>query len=283
MKVLDFLENDGFIYREGYVYYASAKTYVYDSKHYREITRIRRQEMKQMQELISTSECYSRFIVNCLDDEEENDCGRCSNCLGHHVYPGLTLKLSTLRLSEEWINSRVLEILPRQKWPNWKKIDYVNMNGICLSKYGDSGYGSMVREGKYETKRFSDELVERSAEVLMPLVNQKGVRAIAFVPSLRSDIVRDFASRLASRMNIVLYDALGKLPAKPQKDMENSAYQCENAMQSFYVKIKRPPAKIILVDDIVDSRWTLTVCGYKLMEAGSIEVYPFALTDTSEA
>ena len=283
MKVLDFLENDGLIYREGYVYYASAKTYVYDSKHYRQITRIRRQEMKQMQELISTNECYSRFIVNCLDDDEENDCGRCSNCLGHHVYPGLTLKLSTLKISEEWINSRVLVMFPRLKWPDWKKIDYVNMNGICLSKYGDSGYGSMVREGKYETMRFSDELVERSAEVLMPLVNQKGVKAIAFVPSLRSDIVMNFASRLASRMNIVLYDALGKLPAEPQKDMENSAYQCENAMQSFYVKIKRPPARIILVDDIVDSRWTLTVCGYKLMEAGCIEVYPFALADTSEA
>lgn len=283
IKALDFLENDGFIYREGTRYYASAKSFVYDSKHYREITRIRKQEMNQMQELISTNECYSRFIVNCLDDDEENNCGRCSNCLGHHIYPGLTLKPSTLRLAEEWINSRVLEILPRLKWPDWKKIDYVNMNGICLSKYGDSGYGSMVSKGKYETLRFPDELVERSAEVLMPLVTQKGIRGITFVPSLRSSIVKDFASRLALRMGIALYDSLGKLPAEPQKDMENSAYQCENARQSFYVKTKRLPSRLILVDDVVDSRWTLTVCGYKLMEAGCLEVYPFALADSSEA
>lgn len=282
MKALDFLENDGFIYREGYMYYASAKTFVYDSKHYREITSVRKKEMNQMHELLSTNECYSRFIVNCLDDDEENNCGRCSNCLGHHIYPGLTLKPSTLRLAEKWINSRVLLILPRQKWPDWKKIDYVNMNGICLSKYGDSGYGEMVRAGKYETGRFSDELVERSAEVLMPLVKQKGIRCIAFVPSLRSDIVKDFASRLALKMKITLYDGLKKLPAEPQKSMENSAHQCENARKSFYVMGKKLPAKVILIDDLVDSKWTLTVCGYKLMEAGCIEVYPFALADCSE-
>lgn len=62
-----------------------------------------------------------------------------------------------------------------------------------------------------ETARFSDELVERSAEVLMPIVNQKGVKAITFVPSLRSDIVSDFASRLASRMKIVLCDSCCRL------------------------------------------------------------------------
>jgi ATP-dependent DNA helicase RecQ len=33
----------------------------------------------------------------------------------------------------------------------------------------------------------------------------------------------------------------------------------------------------LLVDDIVDSRWTLTVIGAALRAAGSGEVYPFAL------
>jgi ATP-dependent DNA helicase RecQ len=42
------------------------------------------------------------------------------------------------------------------------------------------------------------------------------------------------------------------------------------------------PEKVLLVDDIVDSRWTLTVCGYRLMEHGCREVYPFALADSSQ-
>ena len=33
----------------------------------------------------------------------------------------------------------------------------------------------------------------------------------------------------------------------------------------------------LLVDDIVDSRWTLTAVGIQLREAGSGPVYPFAL------
>lgn len=283
IKALDFLENDGFIFREGYTYYSSAREFFYDRKHYSEVTRIRKQEIKQMQELVKTHECYSRFTVNSLDDDESNDCGKCANCLNGDVYPNLTLEDEAIRISEAWINSRVLEILPRKMWPNRKKIEYVNMNGICLSKYGDSGYGEMVRMGKYETGRFSDELLERSVKVLSPLVKERRIRYITFVPSLRSEIVKDFASRLAERMKLKLIDALIKTPAAPQKDMENSAYQCENARNSFTVRNMILPERIILVDDVIDSKWTLTVCGYKLMEQGCEEVYPFALADSSEA
>jgi len=35
------------------------------------------------------------------------------------------------------------------------------------------------------------------------------------------------------------------------------------------------------VDDIVDSRWTMTAIGWLLREAGSGPVYPFALADTA--
>ena len=42
------------------------------------------------------------------------------------------------------------------------------------------------------------------------------------------------------------------------------------------------PQRVLLVDDVVDSRWTMTVCGYRLMEAGCAEVYPFALADSSQ-
>ena len=34
---------------------------------------------------------------------------------------------------------------------------------------------------------------------------------------------------------------------------------------------------VLLVDDMVDSRWTLTVVAAKLLEAGAMRVYPFAL------
>jgi ATP-dependent DNA helicase RecQ len=38
---------------------------------------------------------------------------------------------------------------------------------------------------------------------------------------------------------------------------------------------------VLLIDDMVDSKWTFTVLGFKLRKAGSGLVFPFALADTS--
>ena len=43
------------------------------------------------------------------------------------------------------------------------------------------------------------------------------------------------------------------------------------------VSPKHPHVVVILVDDMVDSGWTLTLCGAHLRRAGSGDVYPFAL------
>ena len=70
-----------------------------------------------------------------------------------------------------------------------------------------------------------------------------------------------------------------------QKDMENSVYQCQNAWNSFSLRddIDDVPTRIVLVDDIIDSKWTMTVCGYLLATAGCEMVFPFALADSSES
>ena len=41
------------------------------------------------------------------------------------------------------------------------------------------------------------------------------------------------------------------------------------------------PGPVLLVDDLVDSGWTLTVAGWLLREQGSGEVHPFALAAAS--
>ena len=95
------------------------------------------------------------------------------------------------------------------------------------------------------------------------------------------NIVKDYAIRLADECGLILVDLISKTPNRPQKEMENSFYQCKNVFNSFNVRSGvSVPEKIILVDDIVDSRWTLTVCGYKLAQKGCKEVYPFALADS---
>ena len=282
IKALAFLENDGLIYKEGSTYYASPRQFFYDRVRYREITRIRRQELRQMQRFAATKNCYSKFAVNCLDDPEKKTCKKCLNCTGHHVYPGLTLTQSSVNRAQAYIDSRIIKITPRRKWPDYRNIPYICQKGICLSRYGTSGFGAMVMEGRCSSGRFCDELLERAAYVLRDIVRERRVRYLAYVPSLRSDAVKNFAGRLAVKMRIDAADLLAKSEAEPQENMHNSVHKCKNAMNSFSVRRVHIPDKVILLDDVIESRWTMTVCGYKLMERGCKEVYPFALADNSE-
>lgn len=279
-KALSFLENEGFIRRDR-LYYRTPKTFVYDDKHYSEVTNIRKSELSQMKQLIETKDCYSKFCVNCLDDKTAENCGKCSNCIGKDIIEGLSISLDSREKAAQYINALILEFEPRKRWPDNKKIEHILEKGIYLSKYGDPGYGQMVKEGKYSKEKFCDELVAKSANVLKERIDLNGY-AITNVSSLRSNLVADFAQRLADKLGLKYVDLLEKSPADPQKEMENSTYQCNNALNSFCVKSGGyVPQKLILVDDIVDSKWTLTVCGYLLMEAGCEQVVPFALADSS--
>ena len=89
--------------------------------------------------------------------------------------------------------------------------------------------------------------------------------------------------RLAAHLGMEYVSLPEKSPTGQQKEMENSAFRCVNAFGSVRVIPGREmPERVLLVDDVVDSRWTLMVCGYRLMEAGCEEVYPFALADSSQ-
>ena len=66
--------------------------------------------------------------------------------------------------------------------------------------------------------------------------------------------------------------------------MENSAQQMSNVAGAFEVDprvVRLDP--VLLVDDMVDSRWTFTECAFALRTAGSGPVYPLALASTAGA
>ena len=286
-KALAFLMNDGFIRKEESCYYITPKPFVYDRAHYASVTETRRREMEQMKQLARTKDCLSRYIVSCLDDHTAQPCGHCANCRGKDLYPA-EASWPYVFIAEEYVNRQVIAIEPRKMWvtssvTTGKKIEHMLRPGFCLSRYGDAGYGELVKQGKYsKEKRFCDELVGKSAQMLRPFVGEHGITHVCPVPSLRSGIVADFTRRLAASLKLEYTELLVKTEAVPQKRMENSAHQCENAYRSFHVAGSSVlPKNILLVDDVVDSRWTLTVCGFRLMEAGAENVYPFALADSS--
>jgi ATP-dependent DNA helicase RecQ len=95
--------------------------------------------------------------------------------------------------------------------------------------------------------------------------------------------VPDFAARVAQALGVPFYGVIRKTcETNPQKEMENSVHQCRNLDGVFAVdRASVLAGPVLLVDDVVDSGWTLSVAAALLRAAGSGEVFPFALASAS--
>ena len=87
---------------------------------------------------------------------------------------------------------------------------------------------------------------------------------------------------MAAKLGFPFVECLRKMKdTPPQKEMENSPFQQNNLIGAFEV-VGTPPAGVcLLVDDMVDSKWTLTIAAAMLRKAGVTAVVPFALADSS--
>ena len=155
--------------------------------------------------------------------------------------------------------------------------------GKALCIWGDAGWGGLVRQGKYRDGHFSDELVEACVRLVREWNPQPAPAWVTCIPSLRHpDLVPDFARRLAAALGLPFDAVLEKTDDRPeQKTMANSTQQARNIDGSLAVSVQGyAPAPVLLVDDMVDSRWTLTVAAWLLRSHGSGEVFPLALALT---
>ena len=108
---------------------------------------------------------------------------------------------------------------------------------------------------------------------------------VTCIPSRRHpNLVPDFARRLATALNLPFHPVLEKIDdRRAQKEMANSSQQARNVDGSLGIRGNVPAGPVLLVDDTVDSRWTMTVATYLLTSQGSGPVYPLALASTAHA
>jgi len=284
-KTLKYLTVGDDIYTE-YVnrkkgYYKSAKKWEPDLERSEGITAIRYKEMQDMDEFTKQKGCYMKYIAEKLDDVNAKVCGKCSNCRG--LIFDETVGAETVQRAQQFIKSKFGVIEPRKQFPDKTKIEseFQFKGGIVLSNYADAGYGMAVQKGKYLDGYFSDELVDASVKILSEFIKNNNIEWITPVTSKRHpQLVPDFAKRLADRLGIGYFEGIKKFNAEEQKKFENSKGQYQNANDSFEI-IQVKKENILLVDDMVDSRWTFTVCAMKMREMGSGDIYPFALANTA--
>ena len=284
-KTLKYLNVGDDIYTEDVnrkkCYYKSAKKWKPDLERSEGITAIRYKEMQDMDEFTKQKGCYMEYIAEKLDDVNAKVCGKCSNCRG--LFFDERVGAETVQRAQQFIKSKFGVIEPRKQFPDKTKIkdEHQFKSGIVLSNYADAGYGMAVQKGKYVDGYFSDELVDASVKILSEFIKNNNIEWITPVTSKRHPkLVPDFAKRLADKLDIGYFEGIKKLDAEEQKKFENSDGQYKNANDSFEI-IQVKKENILLVDDMVDSRWTFTVCAMKMREMGSGDIYPFALANTA--
>jgi ATP-dependent DNA helicase RecQ len=313
-KALKLLEVDGAVEREGSKYLRTVNRWRSDIPRMERVTQHRLDELAQIKEYVEHTGCLMEFLSRALDDPTAAPCGKCMNCTGKTQRNSPPQEL--VQAAVNFLRKDTLILEPRLKWPKpvldeiakaWpaaiERFDNGNpkammpkslcaQEGRALCVYGDAGWGEAVAHGKYEVGSFSDTLVTASADLIQrkwkPTPSPEWVTAI---PSQRhSELVREFAERLAAILGLPFLPVLRKRGQTPaQKEMQNSPMQVRNLLRAFDVVAaqnvpkgsKIPSGPVLLVDDVVDSRWTLTWAAVLLRQHGSGPVYPFALAKAS--
>lgn len=249
------------------------------------LTSLRYDEQAQMQEYTELDNGHMAFLIRALDGDP-----------GEIQPPELPLLPATVepvivQEAVSFLRRTSLPIEPRKQWP-YGGLPHYNLSGripaelqaqpgkaLCI--WGDAGWGTLVRQGKYQDKHFSDELVDACAR----LVSEWDIQPewLTCIPSLRhKELVPDFTQRLATKLGIPFFPVLTKTDNRlEQKTMQNSSQQARNVDGSLAINIKSlPEGPVLLVDDMVDSKWTMTIASWLLRSSGSGDVYPLALALT---
>jgi ATP-dependent DNA helicase RecQ len=281
--------------KQGSRWYATPVRYVPDRDKVERLTHVRYREQARMADYMQSRECLMLFLARELDDDNSTECGKCAVCCGGPLLPE-TFREDLVTAAVQFLRRSNQPIEPRRQWAPDALLSYgwlrgniaTNLRaeeGRALCVWGDDGWSELVRRGKQVKGRFDDELVAAVVTMLRERWRPDPAPTwVTCVPSLNhADLVPDFARRVAQRLGLPFVLCIHKTRhTSPQKEMENSYQQAHNLDDAFSVDedlVEDGP--VLLLDDMVDSKWTFTVIAALLRQAGSGPVYPLALADTA--
>lgn len=293
-KVLKLLsvENPAPVIKEGSRWLRTPIRYQMDHARIAHLTGQRVQEWQEVQSYIQDANCKMTFLRRALDDHDPTPCGKCATCLEQAVVdvavePALVHQAGTFLKHAEMVIKPNVQVAANAFEEYWFKGNLPQQiraqEGRVLSRWGDAGWGRTVADNKHDG-RFCDDLVAATAEMIQQRWQPNPApQWVCCVPSRNHpELVPDFAQRLAARLGLTFVDAVSKVKDnQQQKGQQNRFHQCRNLDGAFQVTQLYQGQPVLLVDDIVDSGWTLTVIAALLQQAGSGLVYPIALASSS--
>lgn len=257
-------------------------------------------------------QCRMVFLAEQLDDTTAVPCGRCDVCAGPW-YPAPDAPASAAA-GQGGDDARVAALLervgvpvePRASWPSG--LDRLlgagapkgripegerAAEGRVIARMSDLGWAVPLREllrsdedGNPVDAVVPERIGARIVEVLKDWDWDQRPAAVVAIPSTtRPQLVGSLAAGIASIGRLEDLGALDLAPgAGPLRGGGNSAFRVADLWERFTVGAELQArleqldgAPILLVDDVIDTRWTMAVVARLLRRAGAGPVLPLAL------
>lgn len=291
LKVLDV---DGAVERVSGGWIGTGQPWVYDAERYERVAAAREAEQQHMLDYIDTTGCRMAFLQRTLDDASARDCGRCDRCAG----PWIDAEVAddALGSARSTLDRAGVDLDPRAQWPSGMDrlgvpvkgripADEAMSPGRALARVTDLGWGPRLRELLSEDQPVPDQVVRAVVRVLAEWGWQTRPAGIVVVPSRsRPTLVTSLADQLGQIGRLPVLGALTPVDGGPVGEPGgNSAYRLAGVWERLTVdpelahQLPGLTGPVLLVDDVVHSRWTMTTAARALRRAGSQEVLPFAL------
>ncbi|WP_407942553.1 DEAD/DEAH box helicase [Micromonospora globbae] len=297
LKVLDV---DGAVRRVRGGWLATGEPWTYDEARLRRVAAARTAEQQAMREYAATSGCRMRYLRECLDDAGATDCGRCDRCAG----PLFTADVSAAALTaaQTFLGRPGVEIPPKKLWPTGMEAVGVPLKGRivpaeqalpgrAVGRLSDLGWGGRLRElvgPDAPDVAVPEDVTAAVVEVLKAWAHgddpwpRRPVAVVAAGSRRHPRLVGSLAERIAAVGRLPL---LGQLPPAVAGGgaRGNSAQRVRALHDAFTVPdglaatLAGLDGPVLLVDDLVDSGWTMTLLARALRRAGAPDVLPLAL------
>jgi ATP-dependent DNA helicase RecQ len=298
LKVLDV---DGAVQRVAGGWTATGRDWVYDTDRYRRVAAERAREQQAMLGYVGTSGCRMDYLRRELDDPAAEPCGRCDNCTGQR-WPE-AVPASAAAAARDRLLRPGTELEPRKMWPTGMRElgidvagkigqDLAAEPGRALGKLTDLGWGPRLRSllaSDAPDAAAPDDVIAAVIQVLAGWQWDQRPAGVVSIPSrARPRLVGGLAARIAEIGRIPHLGQLnysgGSTPSAAGTDRQhNSAQRLRAVWHSLDVpaavsaQLASLGGPVLLVDDQLDTGWTMTVAAMELRQAGAPAVLPFTL------
>jgi ATP-dependent DNA helicase RecQ len=296
LKVLDV---DGAVRRVPGGWVGTGQPWAYDAERYARVAAARAREQQAVLGYIETSGCRMEYLRRELDDPDAKPCGRCDTCTGRYWArdaPEPAAKAAQARLARPGA-----EIEPRKMWPGGMaelgiggasgKIpaELRAEAGRAVGRLTDIGWGAALRALLAEQAPdgpVPDQVTEAVVKVLAAWGWDERPACVVTMPSRTRPVLTGSVGERIARIGRLPY--LGSLEytgpdgAGPRR--HNSAQWLAALWSALAVpdgvRGQLGQGPVLLVDDRIETGWTMTVAAKLLRESGAPAVLPFALATT---